>query len=562
MLRKLIIKNFVLIEYLVLDFHPGFTSITGETGAGKSILLGAINLLMGQRADTSSIRVGAEKCVIEAHFEVVDEYIFTLLREEEIEPEDGELIVRREITNKGKNRSFVNDTPASLSLLKELGVYLIDIHSQHKNLLINNAQFQLSVLDLYRGNTKLRDDYHNAYEQYLSLHKQLEALREKASRDAKERDYLLFQYNQLSEANLQDKELETLEDEELILAHANEIKSKLSEVYNLIEGDDYCILQSLASILDRVHSIEKYHSEAEAYLERLQSVKVELRDLASDIESTLHGIEDNPTRLNEIRGRIDLLNSLLTKHGLRTMSELIDKRNELEKTLDMMESYDEQIRLLERACLDNYQKSLSLAEALHQERLEAAREVEQLLIEGLIELGIPYIRLLIQVDKTSELSRLGCSRVEYLFSANKETPLERVADIASGGEIARFMLVIKSLIANRRKLPTIIFDEIDTGVSGDIAGRIGRILQRMGSNMQVMAVTHLPQIAATGLRHLYVYKDHEEDVTLSHIRYLEQTERIEEIARMQSGTNLNDITLAAARELLERSEVKTYDKAE
>lgn len=554
MLKTLIIRNYVLIDHLVLDFHSGFTSITGETGAGKSILLGAIGLLMGQRADLSMVRPGSDKCIIEAHFGIVDTTITNLLATEDIDSEGEELIIRREISIKGKSRAFVNDTPASLVLLKALSEYLIDIHSQHKNLLLGDAHFQLSVLDLYSNNIEERQQYTRVHKELIALNKELESARRIASEAIKEQDFLQFQYDQLEEAQLKSGELERLEEEEQQLSHALDIKSGLIKAFASLDDDERGALRAISSALDSLGSIRKYWSPAGELYDRLQSTRLELRDISDTLSSNESDIDYDPERLSLVSQRLDLLNTLLTKHSKSSIDELISLRDELGNKLEAISNSDEHILVLEKRVADCTLRLQTLAEQLSQTRQVAARSIEQQLIAGLVDLGMPHVRFSIEVKQAELFGNSGIDIVTYLFSANKELPLEPVAEIASGGEISRLMLCIKSLIADKRQLPTIIFDEIDTGVSGDIAERIGIILQQMGKSMQVMAVTHLPQIAASGQKHIYIYKEHSESSTLSHIRYLEPNERVQEIARMQSGNNLTEVTLAAAHELLSNAQ--------
>lgn len=550
MLKTLIIRNYVLIDRLVLDFHSGFTAITGETGAGKSIMLGAIALLMGQRAESSIVRPGSDKCIIEAHFATVDDTIRRLLEGEDIDCDSSELIIRREISVKGKSRAFVNDTPASLALLRQLSEYLIDIHSQHKNLLLGDAHFQLSVLDLYSGNASERQAYSESFRSLQKLQKELNEAKQIASEALKEQDYLQFQYTQLEEAQLKDNEITSLEEEESKLSHALDIKSGLSRAYSALDDDERGALVAISSALDSLGGLRRYWAEAEELYERLKSLRLELRDIADTFSQNADDIDYDPERLALVSERLDLLNSLLSKHGVQTTGELIALRDDIEQRLEKILTSDERIVSLEKAIAEQESELRKLAESLSATRVEAAKTIEETLIAGLRELGMPHIRFAIRVEQSEKFMLSGVDSVTYLFSANKELPLEPVADIASGGEISRLMLCIKSLIADRRHLPTIIFDEIDTGVSGDIADKIGVILQQMGASMQVMAVTHLPQIAAAGTHHIYIYKEHNESSTLSRIRYLLENERVDEVARMQSGNNLNEVTRAAAKELL------------
>lgn len=553
MLERLIIRNFVLIDELDIDFRSGFTAITGETGAGKSILLGAIGLLMGQRADSSSVLPGADRCIIEAHFSGADTMIDEILETEDIE-HDETLIIRREISTKGKSRSFVNDTPASLALLKRLSEYLIDIHSQHKNLLLGDAHFQLSVLDLYADTKALQATYTTAYQQYRTATAELEALRLRHQEALRDQDYLQYQYDQLEQAGIKEGELTALEDEEHQLTHAQEIMQGLGRSYNALDDDERGVMQALSVAVDGLNSIRRYYAPAEELLERMQSTRIELDDLRQTIDTARDAIEYNPDRLTEITERIDLINGLMQRHSVSDADALITITEEIGLRLEQMLSFDMEIERLEAEVETLRAQAQTEADRLHEVRTSAARSVETALIYGLSELGMPHVKLVIDVDQSERFTPTGQDVVTIRFSANKDIKPEPVADIASGGEISRLMLCIKALIADRRHLPTIIFDEIDTGVSGDIADKIGTILQRMGQSMQVMAVTHLPQIAASGRWHYYIYKEHGDASTRSHIRLLDADGRTDEIARMQSGSKLTDISRAAAKALLETAQ--------
>lgn len=550
MLSKLLIQNFVLIEALTLDFHSGFTVITGETGAGKSILLGALSLIMGQRSDTSVIRQSCERCVIEAYFTQLDSRVKQVLQEEDIDCEDDELIIRRELTSKGKNRVFINDSPSTLAILKKLSDFLIDIHSQHKNLLLGDAHFQLSVLDLYCENHNERQGYKDAYSLYRKAEQALREAQEQALSVKQEEEFLRFQYTQLAEADLKEGELTQLEEEERTLQHALDIRQGLSAAYRLLEEDEQACLPILSQAYDALRSIDKYWTRAGELGERLQSVRWELRDVAQTLSQTEEQIDYNPERLSIVSERLNLLNKLLSKYRCATLLELISLRNSYKARLELIGNSTEYIRGLEEELAQAYQKLQEAGDELSQTRRKSAQSIETILTQGLQDIGMPYASFLIKLEKRDIYTSEGVDMVTFLFSANKNIDLEPVAEIASGGEISRLMLCLKALIADRRALPSIIFDEIDTGVSGDTAERIGTILQRMSKDMQVMAVTHLPQIAASGKQHIYVYKEHGLETSQSHIRYLTQIERTEEIARMQSGSTLSATSLAAARELL------------
>lgn len=551
MLQRLSIKNFVLIEELTIEFGPDFSVITGETGAGKSIILGAIGLLMGQRADSSTLLAGADRCTIEAQFTGLDDAVGRMLEEEDIDHDDTECIIRREINAKGKSRAFVNDTPASLQLLKRLSEYLIDIHSQHQNLLLGDAQFQLSVLDLYGGHTELLNSYQDTYRTYRTLSGQLQEARLALEALRKEQDYLQYQYTQLEEAELEEGELEELTEEERQLSHAQEIRDELQQATSALSEDEHGAIPAVTYALRSVEAIRSYHAGAEEWSERLHSVRIELQDLVSTLEDEAEGVTFSPKRLARVGERLDLLRGLLHRHSLREITELIALRDRLAQELERIDSSDEELHRLEQSVKESYQALLEQGQRLREARQSAAHAIEGALIASLHELGMPHVRFVIRMEEHPTPTAMGLDKVTYLFSANKDTSPEPVANIASGGEISRLMLALKALIADRRSLPTIIFDEIDTGVSGETAERIAVILRRMGSSMQVMAVTHLPQIAAAGIDHFYIYKEHGADSTRSHLRHLSGEERVEEIARMQSGSQLTEVTRAAARALLE-----------
>ena len=551
MLQRLSIKNFVLIEELTIEFGPDFSVITGETGAGKSIILGAIGLLMGQRADSSTLLAGADRCTIEAQFTGLDDAVGRMLEEEDIDHDDTECIIRRDINAKGKSRAFVNDTPASLQLLKRLSEYLIDIHSQHQNLLLGDAQFQLSVLDLYGGHTELLNSYQDSYRTYRTLSGQLQEARLALEALRKEQDYLQYQYTQLEEAELEEGELEELTEEERQLSHAQEIRDELQQATSALSEDEHGAIPAVTYALRSVEAIRSYHAGAEEWSERLHSVRIELQDLVSTLEDEAEGVTFSPKRLARVGERLDLLRGLLHRHNLREITELIALRDRLAQELERIDSSDEELHRLEQSVEESYQALLEQGQRLREARQSAAHAIEGALIASLHELGMPHVRFVIRMEEHPTPTAMGLDQVTYLFSANKDTSPEPVANIASGGEISRLMLALKALIADRRSLPTIIFDEIDTGVSGETAERIAVILRRMGSSMQVMAVTHLPQIAAAGIDHFYIYKEHGADSTRSHLRHLSEEERVEEIARMQSGSQLTEVTRAAARALLE-----------
>lgn len=552
MITRLFIKNYILIDSLEISFDTDFSVITGETGAGKSILLDAIGLLTGNRADMSLVRPNADKCIIEATFKGINDSVLSIFEENDIEKDCQECIIRREITSKGKSRSFVNDTPVALSVLKEIGEHLIDIHSQHKNLLLGSTLFQLSVIDIYSNNNSLLKEYKELFIQYNKKKNELNNLLSEVESQKKEREYIEYQLQQLTDASLVENEEQSLFQEQELLSNAMDIKESLCKTINSIDNDQYGAMYSLGTAIHEINSIKGYSDDFNELHERINSVLIELKDIYRELSRQEGNVAFSPERLSEIESRLDTINKLLLKHRADNTSQLIAIQHDLENKLFDLDNSSQAIDKLNKEVNTLFDKLHKLAENLHETRVVAIPIIEKKLIDNLKNLGIPHIRLKIDIEKLDGLSSNGYDKVEILFSANKEMSLEPVASIASGGEISRLMLCIKALIADKRNLPTIIFDEIDTGVSGDIADKIGIILKNMGKTMQVMAVTHLPQIAACGNRHIYVYKEHGKDVSSTNIVELENDERVMEIARMQSGNNLTDVSLAAAKELLNK----------
>lgn len=552
MITRLFIKNYILIDSLEISFDTDFSVITGETGAGKSILLDAIGLLTGNRADMSLVRPNADKCIIEATFKGINDSVLSIFEENDIEKDCQECIIRREITSKGKSRSFVNDTPVALSVLKEIGEHLIDIHSQHKNLLLGSTLFQLSVIDIYSNNNSLLKEYKELFIQYNKKKNELNNLLSEVESQKKEREYIEYQLQQLADASLVENEEQSLFQEQELLSNAMDIKESLCKTINSIDNDQYGAMYSLGTAIHEINSIKGYSDDFNELHERINSVLIELKDIYRELSRQEGNVAFSPERLSEIESRLDTINKLLLKHRADNTSQLIAIQHDLENKLFDLDNSSQAIDKLNKEVNTLFDKLHKLAENLHETRVVAIPIIEKKLIDNLKNLGIPHIRLKIDIEKLDGLSSNGYDKVEILFSANKEMSLEPVASIASGGEISRLMLCIKALIADKRNLPTIIFDEIDTGVSGDIADKIGIILKNMGKTMQVMAVTHLPQIAACGNRHIYVYKEHGKDVSSTNIVELENDERVMEIARMQSGNNLTDVSLAAAKELLNK----------
>lgn len=550
MLRSLYIQNYALIEKLDIDFGSGFSVITGETGAGKSIILGAIGLLLGQRADVKSIRQGAAKCVIEARFEIAGYGMQPFFEENELEYED-ECILRREVYASGKSRAFINDTPASLVQMKELGEQLIDVHSQHQNLLLNKEGFQLNVLDILAHDEEELAKYQTLHREWKRVQQELENLTALAEQNKADEDYIRFQLEQLEDAHLTTGEQEELEQEADTLSHAEEIKAGLFRANQVMNSDEGGLLSALKECLNIMLGLQKVYSSAGELAERLESSYIELKDISQEISGKEDEIEFNPARLEEVNDRLNLIYTLQQKHRVSTVDELLALTDDYAAKLSNITSSDERIEELKAHSEVLYNKVKKQAAVLTKLRTAAAREVEKQMAARLIPLGMPNVRFLVEIGTRKEPGIHGADTVNFLFSANKNGTLQNVSSVASGGEIARVMLSIKAMIAGAVKLPTIVFDEIDTGVSGEIADRMADIMQEMGdSDRQVISITHLPQIAARGRAHYKVYKQDNETETNSHIRRLTDNERVEEIAHMLSGATLTEAALNNAKALL------------
>ena len=550
MLRSLYIQNYALIEKLDISFGAGFSVITGETGAGKSIILGAIGLLLGQRAEVKAIRQGVSKCVIEARFDISTYGMEPFFEENELEYEE-ECILRREVYASGKSRAFINDTPASLVQMKELGEQLIDVHSQHQNLLLNKEGFQLNVLDILSHNDEQLSTYQSLYREWKQAQQDLTDLIARAEQNKADEDYIRFQLEQLEEANLSVGEQEELEQETDTLSHAEEIKAGLFRVGQLLTSDEGSLLAGLKESLNTMLSLQKVYSPATELAERLESTYIELKDVSQEVSSQEEDVEFNPERLEEVNDRLNLIYTLQQKHRVTTVEELLALTEEYAAKLAAITSYDERIGELTTLCDTLYNKVKKQASVLTKARTGAAREVEKQMASRLVPLGMPNVRFQVEMGMRKEPGVHGEDTVNFLFSANKNGALQSISSVASGGEIARVMLSIKAMIAGAVKLPTIVFDEIDTGVSGEIADRMADIMQEMGEqDRQVISITHLPQIAARGCAHYKVYKQDNETETNSHIRRLADEERVEEIAHMLSGATLTEAALNNAKALL------------
>lgn len=550
MLKSLFIQNFVLIDSLDIQFDGGFSVITGETGAGKSIILGALSLVLGQRADGKSIKNGADKCIIEAVFDISKYQLESFFQENDLEYDHESCILRRELFASGKSRAFINDSPVALPVMKELGGRLIDIHSQHQNLLLGDNRFQLKVVDVMAENEILLILYRKEYNRFQSLKKELKELKDKAAQTKQEEDYIRFQLEQLSEARLIVGEQEDLEQEQETLSHAEEIKSSLYKISELLNGDEMGGLQYIKEALSTADSLEQYFSKAKDISERLRSAYIDLNDLASETDTMREDVEFNPERLEWVNERLNTIYSLQQKHHVSTVEELLDIQSKYEAQLKEIDSFEEQIESLSKQLEVSYKELLQQASVLSNQRKIAAKGMAGQLVDMIIPLGMPNTRFRVDVMAKEEPDNDGMDDIRFMFSANKSGDLQPVAQTASGGEISRLMLCLKAMIAGFTALPTIIFDEVDTGVSGDIADKMGDIMQDLGTKMQVFAITHLPQIAAKGKEHYFVYKEDTSDRTITRIKQLTNEERILEVARMLSGASLTEASMANARELL------------
>ena len=550
MLKQLYIKNFTLIDELNIQMHPGFSVITGETGAGKSIILGAIGLLLGNRADSKSIKAGRDRCVIEAHFDLSKYDMQQFFTDNDIDEDLSDTIIRRELTATGKSRAFINDTPVSLTKMRELGEQLVDIHSQHQNLLLQKEDFQLNVVDIIAQDEKQRKNYEAAYNQYKQANQKLNALKAEIEKNRENEDFLRFQFKELDEAQLQNGEQEELEQEYEMLSHSEDIKTALYQADNHLSGDDGNIIERLKQASEQLANIKDVYPEVTELLERIDSCYIELKDIAQEVNGLTDHVEFDPARLETINERLDKLNSLQQKFHVRDLGELIETYHQLEEQLSHIDHSDEDVEALEQEVAQLLEKAQKQAKELTAIRIKAAKKVEEEMKQRLIPLGIPNVRFSISLTE-KPLCHDGGDKVSFLFSANKSTPLQPVTQVASGGEIARVMLSLKAMISGAVKLPTIIFDEIDTGVSGKIAEKMAQIMVEMGNHeRQVLSITHLPQIAAMGSHHYKVSKEETDKGTISRMTELSQQERVQEIAQMLSGSDVSEAALANAKELL------------
>jgi DNA repair protein RecN (Recombination protein N) len=550
MLRQLYISNFTLIDKLDIQLYPGFSVITGETGAGKSIILGAIALLLGQRADSKTIKAGADKCIIEAHFDLSHYDMKGFFDDNDIEFDADDTIIRRELTAAGKSRAFVNDMPVALTTLKELGDQLIDVHSQHKNLLLQKQDFQLSVIDIIAGNAKEQDAYRQTFAAFHEAEQQLAALKEEIERNQQSADFLRFQHNELNEARLAEGELEELEQRSETMTHAEDIKSALYEADNALSGEETGVTAMLRTAGSALKNIARVFPSATELAERIDAAYIELKDVAQEVNSSMEDIDFDPAELDHINTRLDSLYTLQKKYHTDSIGELIALRDELALKLNNIDNSDEALQELEDKCKQLKADCQKHADMLTAARTKAARSVEKDMLSRLVPLGMPNVRFAVSIEET-ELTRNGHDKVSFLFSANSSTPLQPVAQVASGGEIARVMLSLKAMVSGAVKLPTIIFDEIDTGVSGRVAEQMANMMREMGQGgRQVLSITHLPQIAALGTTHYKVAKTETPNGTISSMTQLTTEERVSEIAQMLSGSDVTAAAIENAKQLL------------
>lgn len=551
MLKSLYIKNYALISKLEVDFHSGFSVITGETGAGKSIILGALSLILGQRADSKSIKAGESKCVIEGFFDVKSYDLKDFCESRDIDYDPQAFVLRREITSEGKSRAFINDTPATLSNLKELGEKLIDIHSQHKNLLLADNNFQLEVLDLLSGSGDVLKEFQTSFKEYKKAERQLQDLLAAAQNNKKEEEFIRFQHEALAEALLKDGEQEELEQELGLLNHSEEIKSALVKAHTLLSDSEQSIVVNLKEALQSIQSISSIFPKASDIAARIESAYLDMKDLSPEMERTAESIEFSPERLEFINNRLDLIYGLQQKHRVASIKELIEIFHSLQEQLDTIDSLDEKIALAKKQAEATETSMLDSAQKLSDKRLKSKDSIETTLVGKIASLGMPNVRFECEIMPKKFPDNSGGDNLRFLFSANKNVPLQPVSEVASGGEISRVMLCIKSLIAHVTNLPTIIFDEIDTGVSGEVADKMGRIMQEFGDNKQVVAITHLPQIASKGDHHYFVYKSDDEQTSSTSIKLLSKEERTRELAQMLSGAGITEAAMKNAQEMLQ-----------
>lgn len=560
MLKQLYIKDFTLIDELDIAFKPGFSVITGETGAGKSIILGAIQLLLGQRADSRQIKAGRKKCIIEAHFDLSHYDMEDFFTHNEIDYDPSDCILRREISISGKSRAFINDTPVSLNVMRDLGNQLIDIHSQHQNLLLQKEDFQLNVVDIIADDAAMRADYQKAYSKWVAAKESYNDFQEECRRSKENEEFLRFQFSELDKAKLVAGEENELEQHSQMMSHTEEIKGALYEASSSLSGEDAGCVALTKQVASRLHDIENVYPDVKGLAERLDSAYIELKDIAGEVDNRLENVDFDPQELENINDRLDLIYSLEQKFHASSTEELIAERDKIGSLLEDIDGGEEKLQELKEEMSQAYSQCLDIAKKLSAVRKKAAKKVEDEMKRRLVPLGIPKVQFAVDF-KERECSPLGIDKVQFLFSANSSTLMQPVAQVASGGEIARVMLSLKAMISRAVKLPTIVFDEIDTGVSGRVAEQMAQIMREMGENhRQVISITHLPQIAAMGSTHYKVSKEETAEGTISHMRMLSPDERVKEIAQMLSGSDVSQAAIDNARTLLGNASLKIKNK--
>lgn len=549
MLKSLSVENYALIEKTEINWHRGFSVITGETGSGKSILLGALGLIQGARADVKTLKDTERKCVVEAEFDVSAYHLQSFFEDNELDYDDV-CLIRREVAPNGKSRAFVNDTPVQLTLLRELTGHLIDIHSQHETLLLNEDSFQMHVLDSLSDTRSLLSEYSVLFHQYQSTKKQLNDLMAKLEEQNANRDYLEFQLKQLDEADFSSDEQKELEEESEYLSHTTELKESLSKAQWLLSDKEENVCSALKEMTDSIASVSSIYSDLNSMRERLNSSLIELKDLAREVEQRLADVSVDPQRLEYITARLDLIYTLEKKHKVDNLHDLLDVQRSFKDQLSNLDNSADQIESL-RIEIKNIEQQLELlAKKISEKRVSSKPSMEESVCAILRDLGILNAKFEVRIEPMDTFSALGKDAVTFLFSANKNAALQPISSVASGGELSRLMLALKSILSQTEKLPTIILDEIDTGVSGEVADRMGKLMKSMGEYMQVISITHLPQISSKGTTHYKVYKEDNEVTTVSHIKELEGEERILEIAQMLSGSNPSEAAMNNAKELL------------
>ena len=549
MLTKLTVNNYALITCLEVEFHSGLNSVTGETGAGKSIILGALGLILGNRADLSALKNSDEKCIVEGTFRIGQYKLEPFFEKYDLDY-DTATILRREITPSGKSRAFINDTPVTLKVIRELGLQLIDIHSQHQNLELGNQKFQLNLVDTVAGSGKILGEYKKLYTEFINLQKELKEVTEKSEKAAADLDYFQFQFEQLEEAGLQENEQEELEAELEKLTHAGEIKGAFLEVQQLLDGEQFSVIQNLKDGYKRITAIQDFMNESEELARRLESCQIELKDILDEAEMLAGKIEHDPVRIEQVNERLNLIYSLQQKHHVATVGELLELKNSFEEKIAQVTGYDDEIKKLEKELADTREQLQKKAAELSSVRKGSFRKIESSVLADLKQLGMPKSKFTVQHETLQEFSPSGIDSVAFHFSANSDVKPAEISRIASGGEMSRLMLAIKNLLRTSKALPTVIFDEIDSGVSGEIALKMGTILKAFSASTQIINITHLPQIAAKGDAHFVVYKYEEGGKTFTSVKQLEEKDRVEELAKMVGGEAVSESTLTTAKELL------------